>query len=407
MRGAALLLLGSLVLLGAPAVAPEDREPQLCLTVLDVGQGDALLVSLPGGERWLVDGGGVRGGGYDVGRYKVLPALRRLGVDRLDRVFVTHGDADHFEGLFAVLAALPVGELWVPTRRSLSARMGALVADAERLGVPLRVVDEGAVLPAAPRPVRAQLLHPWPGWAVGEADEATGSNDGSIVLRVALGDVAMLLTGDIEAPAEERLAEAGRLAPAAVLKVPHHGSKTSSTPALLDRVRPLVAVAGAGADNRYGFPHASVAARYGRAGAPLYWTGRHGALRVCTDGWSIHVEQAGESLRWSSLRRWSVDEVAGWSAESVEAPVLQPVAARCEVPERGRRRTRARGASKSKRKPKSKGKSKGKPKAKSTGSASASPTPPPGPEAPSLAPDREWERARRTRGRLKAPWKGR
>jgi hypothetical protein len=186
--------------------------------------------------------------------------------------------------------------------------------------------------------------------------------------------------------------------PSAVLKVPHHGSRTSSTPALLDRVRPLVALTGAGRDNRYGFPHASVSARYAGADVPLYWTGRHGALRACTDGWSIHVEQAGEAMRWRPLRSWGVDEVAAWSAMSVEAPALEPVAPRCAVGERPRRkRSGKRKRAKRKRSRK---------EAPSTADpvpakAEAAVEPPPA----SLAPDRAWERDRKRRGRLKAPWK--
>ena len=129
-------------LLGTSCVAAPgsalDADPRLCLTVLDVGQGDALLVSFPQGQHWLVDGGGTSGGNREVGRKKLLPALRRLGVVHLDKVFMTHAHADHFEGLFAIFDSLKVDELWLPERAGLKPRARALIQRALRSGVRLR-----------------------------------------------------------------------------------------------------------------------------------------------------------------------------------------------------------------------------------------------------------------------------
>ena len=86
-----------------------EEAPQLCVSLLDVGQGDSLLIELPGGEHWLVDGGGTPGGDGGVGLRVLLPELRRRGISRVDKLIVTHADADHFEGLFAVVGVVDIG----------------------------------------------------------------------------------------------------------------------------------------------------------------------------------------------------------------------------------------------------------------------------------------------------------
>lgn len=284
-----------------------------CLTTLDVGQGDALLLSLPAGRHWLIDGGGTPGGGYDVGAGRVLPALRRAGVDHLDRVLVSHADGDHFEGLFTVIQQTSVGAIWIPSRRRLPRRMSSLLDSAESRGIPIRVVEAGDDFGPAPAPVQVEVIHPWPGWDTQLGAEERSENNRSLVVRVQLGSVSFLLTGDIEQPTELRLLRAGRVERSTVLKVPHHGSRTSSTAGFVAAVDPLVAVAGIGQNNRYGFPHASVSARYLGRRTALYWTGRHGAVRTCTDGYALSVEQERTPGQWSTLRHWSASELLQWS----------------------------------------------------------------------------------------------
>jgi beta-lactamase superfamily II metal-dependent hydrolase len=364
----------------------EAAAPRLCLEVLDVGQGDALLLTLPGGRRWLVDGGGDPSGRVDVGQLRLLPALRRRGIDRLDRVFATHGDLDHTGGLHAVLDELEVGELWVPRRSGGSSGLRRLTSSAARLGTPvLSVADGDALVESAP--TTARLLHPRPGWVDALSLDAH-ENNGSIVLLVGLGQVQMLLTGDVEAPAEDLLVQQG-LPRAAILKVPHHGSRSSSTEGLLAAVDPLVAVAGAGRENHFGFPHASVSARYLRRGVPLLWTGRHGALRTCTDGWTVVVENAPDGRGWEPLRSWSPSEVSAWveRAQAERPPVRRPVVTKeVKRSSRPKRKRRTRRRSRSRRK-------------------AAAPTPSPEPTPTVLLDDRAWERRRKARRKPKPPWK--
>ncbi len=374
----------------------EWQGPRLCVTAIDVGQGDSLLVQLPGGEDWLVDGGGTASGGEAVGRYRVLPLLRRAGVERLDKVFVTHGDADHVAGLLPVVEQLAVGELWIPTRYRMGTQLRAVVEAVERRGVPVRVVDEGASL-ASVAPTEALIVHPWPGWRDDAEEAGLSDNNRSLVLWLGLGRVSILLTGDVEEEAELRLARAGNIPRATVLKVPHHASRTSSGTALLDRVAPLVAVAGIGKDNAFGFPHASVTRRYLQRGTPLYWTGRDGHLQACTDGWTLRLRAGDDRGGWRSLRSWDMTAVDTWwqagRSELPGAAEVVPITPRTSRDRPGRaersRRTRARTRRKrSRRKP-----------------PETAEEPAPEPVAPPpLLDDRDWERRRRKRTRLRAPW---
>lgn len=377
--------LGLLALLWAlvgPALTPVDGPDRtLCLTVLDVGQGDALLLDLPGAV-WLVDGGGAPGSRRDVGESVVVPALRRRGVDRLDRVVLTHGDGDHIGGLFAVLEQLDVAELLVPTRRRLSSAERMLLALAQRQGTEVLVADEGAPLGPLPGGAHGALLHPRPDWEPPDPDDR---NAGSVVFDVGLGGVDFLLTGDIEAETEELLAAQGRVPRVAVLKLAHHGSRTSTTEAFLSRAAPLVAVAGAGRDNRFGFPHASVTGRLTEQGVPLYWTGRHGEVRVCTDGFEVSVA-GGE--QGALVRTFDAAEVASWRSElPVPVPVSPGLAADDERPKESKPRRR-------------------RPRRRSRKKAAKAAAEPEVEEAPQLLDDRSWRRRRKSAA-MKAPWKGR
>jgi len=380
-RASVLPGLGLLALVWAlvgPALTPVDStDRSLCMTALDVGQGDSLLLELPG-QVWLVDGGGAPGSRRDVGELRVVPELRSRGIDRLDRVILTHGDADHVGGLFAVLEQLEVGELLVPTRARLSSAERMLLALARRQGVAILVADEGAALGPLPGGTHGALLHPSPGW---EAADLHDRNAGSVVFRVGLGGVDFLLTGDIEAETERDLLERGVLAPAAVLKLAHHGSRTSTTEEFLRVVDPMVVLAGAGRDNRFGFPHNSVVQRLRARDAAFYWTGRHGAHRVCTDGFGLQlVPIVGGQTEFEP---WEAPPSAVASWRSRVRPILRVAAPPDPAPRPKARRTR-RSSSKPPRP-----------------TAKKAPEPQP---APTLLDERAWSSHRKSK-RMKAPWK--
>ncbi len=238
------------------------------LLFLDVGHGDAVLLR-SGQHAWLVDAG-TRFGGFDAGRAIVRPALRAEGVHRLDALIVSHADIDHSGGAEAVLAALPVGELWL-TRETLGARaLRRLRVAAARRGVPVRVVAAGDVFESRELTLRAL----WPP----ANDLAPSTNASSLVLRVEAPGACALLTGDAPAAVERVLARAPQ--PCAVLKLGHHGSLTSSDPLFLDAFAPEIAIASAGRRPRSPLPHARVRERLRARSISLWQTRRNGALEI-------------------------------------------------------------------------------------------------------------------------------
>lgn len=288
-----LLALAAALLTAVPlgvAALRQSLQPALRVTFLDVGQGDASVTRFPDGFTLLTDGGGNLMGG-DPGASQVVPFLRGAGVRRLDLVVASHPHPDHILGLSAVIDAFTVGELWVCWHDERDPRLAALVGRAIARGVP--------VLP--PRPLArggARLVPLWPeGYRGACADPGYDGNDNSIVLRVEHGRGALLLAGDIEAEAERRLAalRPPALLRAALLKVPHHGSATSSSDVLLAAVSPRVAVISCGPENAFGFPAKPVLARYAARRVTVLRTDQLGAVEV-------ELRASGE-LRWRALGR--------------------------------------------------------------------------------------------------------
>jgi competence protein ComEC len=255
----------------APAAAIEPSAPRL--VVLDVGQGDALLVQ--GREAGiLIDGGTALPGGFDAGRSVVGPALAALGVERLDLVIATHADLDHRGGLLAVLESIPVRELWIPLGASSDPALRDLLRLSHRRGV--RVLERG----------RGDGRHDFgdlsvtPLWPGPPADGGN-RNDRSLVVRVDHSTRRLLLTGDIGFAAERQLlATAGPELRADVLKVGHHGSAGSTSQAFLDAVSPELAVISAACASRMSLPSATVLSRLERSVPRVLWTGRDGAAVI-------------------------------------------------------------------------------------------------------------------------------
>lgn len=241
------------------------------LVVLDVGQGDALLLR-SGRRAVLVDGGGMPGD-FDVGGRVLLPALARLGVRRLDAMVLTHPDRDHCGGLADVAGWLPVGEVWMAE----GVAPGSCVDRLRR--VPGAVVRE---LPAEGLQTvgdwRFHVL--WPDrnepMRPGDSD-----NERSLVLSAEASGHTVLLTGDVGSGTERRLVRRwGANLAADVLKVAHHGSKGSSSDGFLDAVAPRLAVVSAGATNPYGHPAPEVLERLARRRVPTLRTDVHGLIRI-------------------------------------------------------------------------------------------------------------------------------
>ena len=214
--------------------------------------------------------------------------LWRAGVRRLDYLAFTHGDPDHVGGAEAVLGDFRPREVWegVPVPRS--ARLRRLKTLALGHGAVWRTLQAGEMLRIGE--VQVVVWHPpAPEW-----ERQRVRNDDSLVLEIRHRDVSFVLPGDVGAEVESRLAMVIPPAARRVLKVPHHGSLTSSSPAFLDALDPTVAIVSAGRDNRFGHPAPAVVRRYQEAGAVIRRTGRAGAIEVCSDGEDIRVRAAGD-----------------------------------------------------------------------------------------------------------------
>ncbi|MBM4318519.1 MAG: DNA internalization-related competence protein ComEC/Rec2 [Deltaproteobacteria bacterium] len=267
-----------------------DRGAEV--TFLDVGQGDSTLLRLPGPFFVLIDAGGKLGGRSDLAQQAILPFLRQARVGRIDLMVITHPHPDHYLGAAGVLAALPVGRVWLPAgddaedEEEQAESFQALLAEIRRRGIPLERLDRTAP-PLRAGAAALRVLHPPPG-----GGGLTG-NDRSLVLSLRLGEhgSGVLLPGDIEHGGEELLLQDFPPAVLAhpVLKVAHHGSRTSSGPAFLDAVRPREAFFPLGWRNRHGFPHGEVWEEYVRRGIRRWRADRDGALRVRleADGYTV------------------------------------------------------------------------------------------------------------------------
>jgi len=249
---------------------------------LDVGHGDATFIRGPDGTTVLIDGGD-ESPYVSMGRNVVAPFLRAEGVSRLDYVLVTHPDRDHVGGLFHVLDIFEVGEVMLGPNamdRDLERR---LLAHCDGAGVPVRRVAAGDALPMGEASL--EVIHPPAAWPV-----SLTPNEHSIVARLDWEQVWILLTADVEKIAEYALADTDCRAD--ILKVPHHGSATSSTDRFLEAVRPELAIVSTGLRPGREPVHPDVAARYMERGIPMWRTDYSGAIRVTVKDGQITLERA-------------------------------------------------------------------------------------------------------------------
>jgi competence protein ComEC len=261
-----------LVLVPPAAISP----PVPRAVFLDVGQGDATLLQSRHAAV-LIDGGPAFPERFDLGASTVVPALRALGVRRLDVLVATHADSDHSGGLPAVLEAFEVGVVWVPRGALADPGFWPLRAAAAARGV--SVEPRGAGDDAA----RFGDLGLEPLWPPAE-QSSLSRNDASLVVRAELAGRRVLLPGDIGREAEALLVASGADLEAELLKLPHHGSRSSASAGFLDAVRPLAAIASAPCFGRFRMPHPDVLARARERAVPVWWTGRDGAVLVPLTG---------------------------------------------------------------------------------------------------------------------------
>ena len=253
----------------------------LNVTFFDVGQGDSALVRFDDGRTMLVDAGTQF---PDAGRRALIPIFERGRIERLDVVVISHPHPDHYGGVLALLDKVDIGELWTTRqaqREDPSGPVATLIRKARARGIEVLYPDS---LCAKPHPFGSAMVRihwPCPGY-----DPGFHENDNSLVLSVHAKEASVLFSGDIEADAEQVVSSTWHTGAVDVLKVPHHGSRTSSTETWLRRVWPMVAIISNGPANRFGHPHDEVLHRYEAMGTTIFRTDQHGAISMGTDGMS-------------------------------------------------------------------------------------------------------------------------
>jgi competence protein ComEC len=268
----------------APQWPYTSGQPLMRVTMFDVGQGDATLVELPDGHTLMADTGGTPfGGGFDIGARVLAPALWARGHRSLDTLLLTHGDPDHVGGALRVVEGFRPTEVWegvpAPPNHPLHEILRAAQVDGAR------ALQRAAGETRALGDVHLRVMHPErPDW-----ERRRVRNDDSVVVELVYGEVAVLLAGDISAEVERSIAP--RLTPARIriLKVAHHGSRTSTSRELLEAWAPHIALIGCGRSNPFGHPAAEVLQRLRSAGTAVYRTDLDGQITVETDGHDVRV----------------------------------------------------------------------------------------------------------------------
>ncbi len=268
---------------------PQAGPGPLTITMLDIGQGESILLEFPNRQTMVIDGGGFYKNSLDVGRMVLAPYLLSQGLRRVDYMAATHSDNDHISGLESALDIIKVDNILVRENTLEDKRIVKFHKKAIRLGAKPVLLEAGKPLDIGE--VVLTLLHPDRDYL--RQRKKSGhrvTNDLSLVMRVEYRGFSMLLTGDIDMEAEEYLIRNKAPLAAMVLKAPHHGSRYSNSPEFVKAVAPKDVLISAGHLNYFRHPHPSVVARYASAGANVWRTDLHGAIRVVTDGYGYRVE---------------------------------------------------------------------------------------------------------------------
>jgi competence protein ComEC len=294
------VLFALIVLHPFSAGRPDGR---LRIDFLDVGQGDAALVTMPDGTTLLVDGGGQPRFDYSgrgaieeegeepferdtqsIGERVVSEYLWWRGLDHVDYILATHADADHIDGLNDIIRNFNVRAAIAGRTPFDDPEFAEFAATAEKHGVPVYLTGRGDAF----RFGAVEIMTLWPTRSVNQA--APSGNNDSVVLRLSFGNRVFLLTGDIEKEAEAALTGSETPLQCDVLKVAHHGSRSSSTDAFVKAAHPAYAIISVGLNSIFGHPHKKVLERWRTNGAQVLTTGERGTITISTDGHDLKVE---------------------------------------------------------------------------------------------------------------------
>jgi competence protein ComEC len=260
-------------------------DGRLHVAFLDVGQGDAILITMPQGQQILVDGG-PSPAALTSALGDVMPFWDRS----IDLVILTHSDSDHLSGLVEAIERFQVDN-WLDNGLSDDDPVYAeCQSRLDRIGIARQIARAGDRYDLG-QGLSLEILHPPLG---GMPDVESNSNDSSVVVRLQWNQASVLLTGDIEARAERMLVRSDKPLSADLLKVSHHGSRGSSTDEFLHAVSPSFAIISSGLENSFGHPHQAVLDRLaGLENTQVLRTDQLGTIELTTDGqqWELHTER--------------------------------------------------------------------------------------------------------------------
>ncbi len=263
----------------APGATVAPGQNPLKVAFLDVGQGDSILIQAPNGQTMLIDGGR----STNLANTVIIPKLKEWNARQVDVLIPTHPDQDHIAGLAGVLENFPV-KLAALTGQVHSTQIyERLLTDIRDRKVEALKVRTGTTIPFDPS-VKLEVLNP-----DDDAVNSDDTNNASIVIKLTYGTTSFLLTGDAELPANKAMLAHGFDVRSTVLKLGHHGSRTSTNEDWLTHVQPQLGIISAGKDNSFGHPHPEVIAALNKLKIPYIRTDEHGTITVTSDGATIHV----------------------------------------------------------------------------------------------------------------------
>lgn len=272
-----------LCLVWQAALSPVSSIEGLTISVIDVGQGDSILVEAPNGKTMLIDGG-PKFKRSDAGKRYVLPFLRKKGINKLDILVLTHPHDDHVGGLPSVIKEIPIGLVIDSGQPHTSKAYLTFLTLIDRKKIPYKLARAG---------IKVELGTGCQGLVFNPSEpfiEGSALNNNSVAIRLTYGNFAAMLTGDMEKEGEERVLEKYQNIRCQVLKVGHHGSKTSSSAAFFKAVKPETAVISVGAKNKFHHPHPSTVKRMEELGIRIWRTDLNGTVTVRSDGKSYVIE---------------------------------------------------------------------------------------------------------------------
>ena len=242
---------------------------------LDVGQGDCTFIVTPDNKTILIDGGGSTSNEYDVGESTLLPYILDRGYTKLDYIFISHFDQDHVGGIFTILEELKVGQVYISKQDEDSANYQKFLEVIEERKIRVKVLKQGDSLKIG-KDLYFDIL-----WPIEEPIQENILNNNAMVMKLRFEKFSMLFTGDIEEIGEKKILEvygkkASSILKADVLKVAHHGSKTSTIQEFLESVNPRVCLIGVGKNNMFGHPANEVIERL--SGSKIYRTDENGEI---------------------------------------------------------------------------------------------------------------------------------